>query len=454
MLYILITILVFIFSKKIYKKLSGVSKHYPFNFIYYVFIIDLVVTSLVGSLLIVLNLDNSYTLERYLKVTQHERIYSWIIVIYTILSMPIGMKISQYLFKVKNINNSYSSFVNSEMRLEKSYNGVPYKLLLMFIYIVSISGTIYTYTNMKDIPLFLILAGEDALRLAEIRIDVSRNFSGISRIKDINSYLAPLLSYISYCFYRKNKNITNTLLAFILFMSGLLMVSYSGAKSSIAFFFLGYIFISLYLWKKQDKKNVLLLFILIFLSIVLSYLFIAQKTDIKILLSLEQGILGRVFVAQIEGLVAHLNVFPNLQDYTGLSSFLGESISSILNMKRNDFSYRTTALIAWGSKSNINRVGVMNTLFVAEAYAAFGFLGVLLSPIYVGFYIQSVFLYLIKIRKTPFSVGLLAYLSCRTNITGSFNAFLYNPYTMFIVFLLIMILFFSRFFSISIKGKI
>ena len=105
MLYILITILVFIFSKKIYKKLSGVSKHYPFNFIYYVFIIDLVVTSLVGSLLIVLNLDNSYTLERYLKVTQHERIYSWIIVIYTILSMPIGMKISQYLFKVKNINN-------------------------------------------------------------------------------------------------------------------------------------------------------------------------------------------------------------------------------------------------------------------------------------------------------------------------------------------------------------
>ncbi len=93
--------------------------------------------------------------------------------------------------------------------------------------------------------------------------------------------------------------------------------------------------------------------------------------------------------------------------------------------------------------------GVVNSLFVAEAWANWGFYGVLISPIIVGMVIQIIFLFFLTHKKTPFMVGLFTYISIKLPVTGGFNDFIYNA----VMFSIIIILFVTYLIAKSVKKE-
>ena len=68
------------------------------------------------------------------------------------------------------------------------------------------------------------------------------------------------------------------------------------------------------------------------------------------------------------------------------------------------------------------------------AWANFGICGVIVAPLYVGFLIQSLDLFFLKSKKTPFLLALFVSFSIKGSITGGFNSYFYNINLFFLLF--------------------
>ena len=88
-----------------------------------------------------------------------------------------------------------------------------------------------------------------------------------------------------------------------------------------------------------------------------------------------------------------------------------------------------------------NTAGVMNTVFVGEAYANFGYVGILLAPVIFGVII-GLFAYFIPcLKKTPGKLLLYVQMTLifTTIVEGGFVDILYNASTIFIIMTIILI---------------
>src|SRR5690606_30295111 len=84
------------------------------------------------------------------------------------------------------------------------------------------------------------------------------------------------------------------------------------------------------------------------------------------------------------------------------------------------------------------RAGVMNTLFVGEAYANFGWLGVFISPLVVGLVIQSIYVLVISQPRGPVNMCIFILMFYSMPITGGFADFIWNPGWIFIFLVLLL----------------
>lgn len=83
--------------------------------------------------------------------------------------------------------------------------------------------------------------------------------------------------------------------------------------------------------------------------------------------------------------------------------------------------------------------GVMNSLFVGEAYANFGMKGVILSVVYVGILLSIIFIFFMKSKKTP--INIVLYITITSMLAsasqGGFVDFVYNSNIIFLSFTLL-----------------
>jgi hypothetical protein len=95
--------------------------------------------------------------------------------------------------------------------------------------------------------------------------------------------------------------------------------------------------------------------------------------------------------------------------------------------------------------------GVMNSLYIAEAYANFGIVGLLLMPIIAGFTIIYIYNLIIGTStKTPIKIALFAYFSFNLPLLGGMVGFMWNVGWM-VLFLYIYISNKMRFIAITNK---
>jgi len=96
----------------------------------------------------------------------------------------------------------------------------------------------------------------------------------------------------------------------------------------------------------------------------------------------------------------------------------------------------------YGSRSVYEgTAGVMNALFIGEAYANFGAIGLLLSIVYISLLFGMIYyLFTKKFRKTALNVALFGILTSElASITqGGFFDFIYSANIIIIVLLFIM----------------
>ena len=296
---------------------------------------------------------------------------------------------------------------------------------VLFVTILCAAAALYSFLVIGQIPLLNIIFGSGDF--ATQRISNSRGREGFIQLTNlVFLQTAPALAYICRAFARTKANHLWNLLFFVNLTLAILALTFSYAKSPLAMFFIGLLLLDIQLNKAQSFRTLIRYAFLIGGILVAAYIVIAQNDNSWF--SLSTGPLSRLLIGQIASLFLHFEAFPSVFPFQSGASF-PSWVGQLLGYP--DWGTRSARLIAiayapTGVESGTT--GVINTIFVGEAYANWGFLGVLLGSIWVGIYIGFVYRFFTSRLASPLmTAGYVIFtMDILTMIEGGMIDFLYS----------------------------
>lgn len=425
----------------LFKEVAGSMALNRINMLSYLFYVPLFLMSFVGAIFIVLQLDNHYLINKlYFDKTRY---IGWLAVLYTMIMLPLGMLIAKRIFIRDTVQQRVAHFSKKAIRFSLDDKEMVLKSMLIALTVFGISVLAYTFYHIGSVPLIALLKG-NAGELSRLRIVASREFGGNIYLRNIFALqLLPLLAFVSFAYFQKQKNWVNLFWFIIAFLASIMALSYDLQKSPMALFLTGFIFY--YVWVK-GKINFGKLFVITaaFASvIVLFYVGFGNSNIQEVLLQYNQGASGRVLFSQIAGTFFSIEFFDNIRSFIGFNSF--SRLVENFGFSYSERSGRLIMEIINPSGIAEGTAGVQNSLFIGEAWANFGLVGLLISPIYVGFVIATLFYLLLRLPKTPLFIGVYVFFSYKTALIGGFNDYIYNiAYLSIFIILFVLLIYAER----------
>lgn len=447
-MYIIISIVILIISYNLFKKAAGSISLTKLNMISWIFIYNIILQSFLAAVLVVNNWDNHYLISKI--TNENTRFYGWLAVMYTCVMLPLGMLLVNFITgrKTKILLNTYAGkSIESLISERDSYMKIP----LCCLSIISILSVIYTFLSLSNIPLIEMIKGASAYKLALLRASASRDFHGNELIRNIFAIgLTPILTFVYYAYYKMTKSKKDYYMFIVMFFFTFLILTYNLAKSSFISFLLGFIFLKVLLDGQISRKFIYFTGVGILGLIIIMYIYIANQADIiELLTHYNSGITGRIMLSQSAGTYLMFDIFPNVYDFIGVKS-ISSYISILFDIENSDRAARI--VMGYVKHGDLEAAGVVNSLFIGEAWANFGIVGVLIAPIWVGAMIQTLFITLLSMKKTPLFLALLVFFSYKSSVTGGFNDYIYNLGYLIIV-MLIVVVYFTGFVLKKIKNN-
>jgi hypothetical protein len=434
MYYLLVSFGVFLISTLLFKKAAGSLSPAKPNMISYIYYYQVLAMSFIAAVLAILYLDNHYVISR---VSDEARLYGWLSVMYMMVAVPVGMLISKRLWLGnKKVGRVLNDYVKSPINTS-GFNGDPLKYSIWVFTVISLLACLYTFYSIGYFPFIKVLtAPGDALGM--IRISSSRNFQGNVYIRNVLALtLMPLLSYVWGGYYLANNKLSDGLMFFVSFVMAASVLYYNFSKAPLLWYMLGYVFVYFYAFGKVKVSYVLALGGVAFAGLIAMYSVVG--ISFSEFFSYNTGPVGRIVLGQAAGTYYMFDLFPASQDFIGFAS-ISQYVSSLLGLEHLDRAARV-AMVDFNPRGvEAGTAGVMNSLFIAEAWANFGLVGVLISPLWVGFVIGSLYYFFLKKRKSPLWLALFVTFSFGGSFTGGFNDYIYNGGYMILVGLVIAIL--------------
>ena len=415
----------FCLSCYLFKKASGTLNPAKINIVSYAFYL-FIIPSFIGASLVYLGWDDHYMIKKITDPNTIERTY--LLISATAILLPLSMIIWSKLFKV-NTEKDYNNYLEKETSIdgEKSVFAVT-----LVISIICLFFTAVMFIKMGRVPLIDLILGRDGSHISSDRIAISTN-------KEMNQYIrnllvltfTPILSYLAYVYALSTNKKRWYGLFIVLLIASVCIKTYNYAKSPLAFYIFAFVIIYIVIKGSIPIKRLLIVVGICVFTIL--FMYIRNGYGISKMLDIYNGPLGRTLFTQVGTLFLHVDLFPNYLPYLEGRSFS----PSILNLFTNGWEHFRSGLVTMHfyapEKVYEGIAGVMNTLFVGEAYANFGMKGAFVSIAYVGVVIKSVFLFMIKTKKNPMNITVYIILTTLlvNAVQGGFTDFVYNSSIIF-----------------------
>ena len=433
-MFILISLVVLAISTLLFSRVAGSLAPTKINMISWIFYFELIAQSFIASVLVVNGWDNHYIISG---VRSEAKFYGWLAVQYTMIAMPLGMLLAVYLGGLKNNKLLFQLYISAPIHTTLSRRDSFIRLPLYALSGVSLLAVLYTFHSLGEIPLWTAIAGGDALSLAVARVDASLGFTGNVYVRNLLGItLTPILAYVAFGYFKQTRALRDRLWFYAMLAAAFFILTYDLSKAPVVIFALGFLFLRVLTGGGVSQRVVYWFGLLALLMLVVSYWLVGKVTDPAVLFSYNTGIGGRILLSQAAGTYYAFEHFPATREFIGFSS-LSSFGTAVFGLPPSERSARIMMMIFNPVGVEEGSVAVMNSLFIAEAWANFGLLGVLIAPIYVGLFIQAVFLFFLRSKKTPVLLGVFAYLSLRLPVTGGFNDFIYSPGLVNIAFMFV-----------------
>ncbi|MGC9341490.1 MAG: O-antigen polymerase [Bacteroidales bacterium] len=317
------------------------------------------------------------------------------------------------------------------------------KYMFLVLTLLTLLCLAYLLYSVRDIPIVLAVLSANQELVEITRVSAIKGNFLIKLINGIvGNWIAPLLTLSLYAYYWKTKkNYYLILFLMNLFITCFFLI-YRTEKAPLALFLITLFFLySLMKGKINLKKASALAFIIIaFLSI--QYIIFLGAGNFG---NAIENLISRIFVSQHAGSVLAFDYFPIHEAYLGgklflpFSSFLfGEEEVQSFALRIMDY-YNPVA-------SKIGAAGYMSTLFVAEGYANWGWMGIFLSILIVGIFLSLYTFLMYRVRQHPISLALLSFLSIQLpfRLNSGLRIAIYSPELLLTIFLMVSIIIFAR----------
>lgn len=406
------------------------------NIISTIFYYNILLNALPGGILIYYTDVSNSVLD---KVNAEYRTLGLYLILYMLVAFPLGiLLIKIFFFRIGDIN-----FLN---RYQKKYlvglvshNDRPVRVMITLMVVVCAFSLFYVTWSVGIIPQLSFLSNMSHEDILRIRVENSRDFSGLLFIKTIFfEQLTPLLSLIAFAFSRQTRRQYDKLIFLILFAMSLYTVTFSLSKSTLVVYLAFFIFLRIYLVGRIPLMKFVLVAVTLLVLLILMFFVVTEQSTADVITYL----LNRMFIDQVSGLYLMLQLFPHTYPFIGVDS-LSSLLSGLMGTELIQPSTRLAMEYAFPAAVAEGKMNLLSTLFIGEAWANFGWIGVVLSPLYVGMITGFIYYFTLARRKTPLLVGLLAYCSFGTNFSSQLNMYIYNSVMISLIIILIFIYIFS-----------
>ncbi len=343
---------------------------------------------------------------------------------YVLISLPLAIILYEKLFSILSPRRSFQEYCKAKVQYAETEKNI---LILVTAGIIICSlGTIYLFYQIGSIPVievYLRGADGDLMRQA-----ASRNFQGNTYIKNILVLgITPMLSYMSYVYMRVSRHRKKVWVAVFAysFLLTCLIKTYDLEKAPIIYFIFYLYMIEIILGNRKITRILYLVGGVGICLVALMYIMAGYEGTF---FTISSGPGGRIFMTQVATLFLHVKAFPKMHPYlagaslpTVLAKLFGSSDSWIRSGRIVMETFNKEAV-----EQGI--AGVMNALFIGEAYANWGIPGTLIAPWIVAATISIAFALQLKMRKTPVNIVInIALVSSLTGaLQGGFIDYLYN----------------------------
>lgn len=388
---------------------------------YYSFLIS----SYIGGLLIALGIDDYYMIKRM----DHEeyRIIGFVLLTILMILFPLTQLVVGRILGF-NATLEFDRYLHEPVRTSVDKNIRIFRLAFGTLSAISVLAVAYTLLKTSSLPLLELLKGNTE-ELAKMRIDASRGFNGNVYIRNIFGLaLTPVLSIIAFVYATQTKALYWKFVFFMLFVSSILISIYDLAKSPIFFYIIMLLLAAVYTGRlKLNWRRISGYIIAGSVLLIIMYVAIQGVTEVGSFLSYNSGPIGRIILAQISPFFLHLDTFSHsisLLEVKGLPSFIAgifdvEQVRSARMVMENVF------------PENVDKGtgGVLNTIFLGEAFASYGYLGVIVAIIYIAIVIQLLYIVFLRLPKTPVVLALFIYFTINIprTLVGGVSDFFFNP---------------------------
>jgi hypothetical protein len=431
--FLLIALLVLATSTILFREAAGsLSPRRP-NLVAWVFYYELLFLSFIGITLGVMGTPH-YLLDRATDASVRKAFYA---VCYVMIAMPTTMVLVQWLLPGGRSRRLIRAYLGRPMQPLQSPRDTAQRFFWIFMTLIAAGATAYTFAIIRELPYLALLgAGDGDSPFVQLRQEAKFGFTGNVYVRNLLSLiLAPLTAYVALAYALLRRRLGDVVWATAASLVGIAAVTYSGEKAPLVLFLLGLGLTYGYARGGLSYRELALMGTGA-VGLVAS-LYVATAGSVG--LALTTGPLGRLMFSQIAPLALHLDTFPERVGFLQGASFPQWMVGPFgLEHVR---SARIVMEIYNPTRVAAGEAGVMNTLFLGEAWANFGWVGLLIAPIIVGVVVQSLHYVLLRLPKSPVFVGAMAYITLRIPITGGFVDFLWNLGWLFLTVILIASLF-------------
>jgi hypothetical protein len=390
------------------------------NTVSYVFYVQIVTSGLVASVMLatgVLDYNHDVAL-----LSENVKIEAWIWTMYSIIIMPFGMLMLNKLLKVE-ARKVFNKYLTSSVEIRGT---IERNRLAVFVFtLMAILVLAYVLINTKNIPLYTLVVEGDADQANIDRISSRRNFGGLDHIKNLLGLIVvPVVAYYSYVLFRVFKTQFFFFIFLINFFVAILMVSHDIQKAPIAFFILGFGVLEVFISKGISIRTFLVFGGSAVGLVLVGYSLTSDRDMFDQFFRFNSAFYGRTFVVGYYGFPLSLELFPNIiTDQThlvGIPQFLIEN-----NNEEIRESARLLKMYVHPESIKSGKGNLYSGFYMGEAWANYGYVGLVAAPLVVGFVIQSVHLFVIHHKKNPWLLAFYAGITVKWVVSGGFVNFLF-----------------------------
>lgn len=420
----------------LFKKSAGTLNPCKINIISLGFYFILVQTVL-GALLTSLGYTKHYT---YLRLLEPDK-YAHMGIIYAMIIVVLFPMVSFFLLKIFRVNSTqeYNQYLKKMTTVEYSDR---YYIIMLGATVFCTIFFIVLLHKIGYIPIVELLFNRKMDFLSERSQNVALIIMGREQVKNICVlYGIPVLSYISFSFALATKELKWKILCGLLLLESIIVKTYDFSKSPLILYIAILVLILIYSKGKISYKFAAIVGGSGIGLLIIAYRLLGYSASF---FDIYNGILGRTIFTQFGTLCMHLEGFSQYIDFLHGRS-LYPTVLRLIGVDPNLHIRSSQIIMDLYNPEGVydGNAGVMNTLFVGEAYANWGHIGAIFSIIWVALIITVVFVLFLKLKKTPISIAFFAVITQQLAccIQGGFIDFIYNS-SIYMTFLLLIILYF------------